>query len=118
MRYQEPAFDVPDDKALRVIIDTDAANEADDQYAIVQALLSPRLDIDGCNKVFLHYINAVWLDSSQGALVSKVEMEYLSHACQLRFSREKRSADHPPGRAAFALLLSFAGAQFCLAHKN
>lgn len=45
MRYQEPAFDVPDDKALRVIIDTDAANEADDQYAIVQALLSPRLDI-------------------------------------------------------------------------
>lgn len=45
MRYQEPAFDVPVGKALRVIIDTDAANEADDQYAIVQALLSPRLDI-------------------------------------------------------------------------
>lgn len=45
MRYQEPAFTVPGDKVLRVIIDTDAANEADDQYAIVQALLSPRLDI-------------------------------------------------------------------------
>lgn len=31
----------------RVIIDTDAKNEADDQYAIVQALLSPTLDVRG-----------------------------------------------------------------------
>lgn len=45
MRYSEPAFVVPEDKVLRVIIDTDAANEADDQFAIAQALLSPRLDI-------------------------------------------------------------------------
>ena len=45
MRYQQPSYDVPEDKALRVMIDTDAANEADDQFAIAQALLSPRLDI-------------------------------------------------------------------------
>ena len=31
----------------RVIIDTDAKNEADDQFAIVHALLSPSLDIRG-----------------------------------------------------------------------
>jgi inosine-uridine nucleoside N-ribohydrolase len=31
----------------RLIIDTDAKNEADDQYAIVHALLSPSLDIAG-----------------------------------------------------------------------
>ena len=31
----------------RVIVNTDAKNEADDQYAIVQALLSPTLDIRG-----------------------------------------------------------------------
>ncbi|MFV2021226.1 nucleoside hydrolase [Micromonospora sp. LOL_023] len=31
----------------RVIVDTDAKNEADDQYAIVHALLSPSLDIRG-----------------------------------------------------------------------
>ncbi len=31
----------------RVIIDTDAKNEADDQYAIVHALLSPSLDLRG-----------------------------------------------------------------------
>lgn len=31
----------------RVIVNTDAKNEADDQYAIVHALLSPTLDIRG-----------------------------------------------------------------------
>ena len=31
----------------RVIIDTDAKNEADDQFAIVHGLLSPTLDIRG-----------------------------------------------------------------------
>lgn len=31
----------------RVIIDTDAKNEADDQYAIVHALLSPSLQVEG-----------------------------------------------------------------------
>src|SRR3954452_24487602 len=31
----------------RAIIDTDAKNEADDQYAIVHALLSPTIDVRG-----------------------------------------------------------------------
>ena len=35
------------DARRRVIIDTDAKNEADDQYAIVHALLSPTLDVRG-----------------------------------------------------------------------
>lgn len=35
-------FDIPDYKKIRVIIDTDAACEADDPFAIVQALLSPK----------------------------------------------------------------------------
>ena len=38
---------LPPDKMQRVIINTDAKNEADDQYAIVHALLSPSLDIKG-----------------------------------------------------------------------
>ncbi|MBR4144284.1 MAG: nucleoside hydrolase [Lachnospiraceae bacterium] len=37
----------PDEKKIRVIIDTDAACEADDPYAIVQALLSPKLIVKG-----------------------------------------------------------------------
>ena len=38
---------IPDAKKIRVIIDTDAACEADDPFAIVQALLSPKLIVKG-----------------------------------------------------------------------
>ena len=40
-------FDVPQKKKLRVIIDTDAACEADDPFAIAQALMSPKLIVKG-----------------------------------------------------------------------
>ena len=40
-------FDVPQYKKLRVIIDTDAACEADDPFAIAQALMSPKLIVKG-----------------------------------------------------------------------
>lgn len=40
-------YDVPEYKQIRVIIDTDAACEADDPFAIVQALLSPKLIVKG-----------------------------------------------------------------------
>ena len=41
------SFDVPEYKKVRVIIDTDAACEADDPFAIVHALLSPKLIVKG-----------------------------------------------------------------------
>ncbi len=44
MIYQDYAFHVPPEKQVRVITDTDAKNEADDQFCIVQTLLSPKLD--------------------------------------------------------------------------
>lgn len=47
MIYDNYNFRVPKEKRVRVIIDTDAKNEADDQFAIVQALLSPKFDIRG-----------------------------------------------------------------------
>ena len=40
-------FTVPNDKKIRLIIDTDAKNEADDQFAIVHALLTPKFIIKG-----------------------------------------------------------------------
>ena len=40
-------FNIPKEKKVRVIIDTDAKNEVDDQYAIVQALLTESFDIKG-----------------------------------------------------------------------
>ena len=38
---------LPTDKMARVIINTDAKNEADDQYCIVQALLTPSFELHG-----------------------------------------------------------------------
>lgn len=43
----EVGFDIPDCKKIRVIVDTDAACEADDPFAIVHALLSPKLMVKG-----------------------------------------------------------------------
>jgi len=40
-------FDIPDEKKIRLIVNTDAKNEADDQFAIVHALLTPRFRIPG-----------------------------------------------------------------------
>lgn len=40
-------YDVPEKKKIRVIIDTDAKNEADDQFAIVHALLTPKFKVQG-----------------------------------------------------------------------
>lgn len=44
MIYDRYAFPVPPEKQVRLITDTDAKNEADDQFAVVQALLSPKMD--------------------------------------------------------------------------
>ncbi len=44
MIYDKYQFRVPREKMVRVITDTDAKNEADDQFAIVQTLLSPKFD--------------------------------------------------------------------------
>jgi len=44
MIYNDYAFKVPDEKIVRVITNTDAKNEADDQFAVVQAMLSPKFD--------------------------------------------------------------------------
>jgi len=44
MIYNDYAFTVPDEKIVRVITNTDAKNEADDHFAIVQTMLSPKCD--------------------------------------------------------------------------
>lgn len=44
MRYTDYKFQVPKEKIVRVITNTDAKNEADDQFAIVQTILSPKLN--------------------------------------------------------------------------
>lgn len=44
MNYRQYRFSVPQQKQVRVIMDTDAKNEADDQFAVVQAVLSPKFE--------------------------------------------------------------------------
>jgi purine nucleosidase len=40
-------YNCPEHKKIRVIIDSDAKNEADDQFAIVHALLTPKFQVKG-----------------------------------------------------------------------
>lgn len=45
--HQSFRFKVPENKKIRLIIDTDAKNEADDQYAIAHALLTDKYIVKG-----------------------------------------------------------------------
>ena len=40
-------FNVPDQKRVRMIVHTDCKNEADDQYALVHHLLTPKFIVRG-----------------------------------------------------------------------
>lgn len=44
---QKLPYSVPEEKRVRVIVSTDAANEIDDAYAIVHALLTPQFIVKG-----------------------------------------------------------------------
>ena len=48
-------FNIPEEKMVRVILDTDAKNEVDDQFAIVQAVLSESFDL--CGIIAAHFGN-------------------------------------------------------------
>ena len=41
------AYTVPENKKVRVIVNTDCKNEADDQYAVAHHLMTPRFDVKG-----------------------------------------------------------------------
>lgn len=47
MKNPSDIIPIPEEKKIRVIIDTDAACEADDPFAIAQALMSPKLIVKG-----------------------------------------------------------------------
>ena len=40
-------YSFPNDKKQRLIVNTDAKNEADDQYAVVHAVLTPSFELHG-----------------------------------------------------------------------
>lgn len=47
MVYDNYSYRIPEGKRLRLLMDSDAANEADDPFAIVHGLLSPKFDNRG-----------------------------------------------------------------------
>lgn len=59
-------YSVPEHKKIRLIINTDAKNEADDQFAIVHALLTPKFNIKGLVAAHFgtHRFGTVPVDSS------------------------------------------------------
>lgn len=63
---------IPDNKKIRVIINTDAKNEVDDQFAIVQALLTPSFDLKGL--IAAHFGNE---KSAHSMLDSREEIDRL-----------------------------------------
>ena len=47
MNNQKLRFQVPVKKQFRMIVDTDAKNEADDQFAIAHHLMTPMFEVKG-----------------------------------------------------------------------
>lgn len=64
---KKPLYKVPYNKQVRVIIDTDAYAEADDQFAIVHALLTPKFDVVGI--VAEHFGDQDYKDSMEKSYI-------------------------------------------------
>ena len=47
MKQFQYRFTVPEKKRVRMLISTDAKNEADDQFAIAHHLMTPKFDVRG-----------------------------------------------------------------------
>ena len=72
-------FTVQEKKRLRVIIDTDAACEADDQFAIVHALLTPRFEVKGIiAEQFSKNINEHSVDRSYDEIQKLLRLMHIS----------------------------------------
>ena len=80
----------------RVIINTDAKNEADDQFAIVHALLSPTLDVRGL--IAAHFGTR---RSQRSMAESREEIDLLLQLLDLtgKVTRRRRRNHRPGGRA-------------------
>ena len=78
-------FPVPEEKMVRVITDTDLCNEADDPFAVVQALLSPKFDNVG--------VVADGPDAADGSGAARCAPRFAG--CRYPGAQRRREADHP-----------------------
>lgn len=86
-------YDVPERSKIRVIISTDARNEADDQFAIAYAMMSPKLDVKGI--IGAHFCEACRMNSSPhyGADPEKTMQASYDEIVRVL---EKMNLDNPP----------------------
>lgn len=99
-------FPVPEEKMVRVITDTDLCNEADDPFAVVQALLSPKFDNVGV--VAAHFgtrdpngMQKSWQglkrldgpDAADGSGAARCAPRFAG--CRYPGAQRRREADHP-----------------------
>ncbi|MDO4647371.1 MAG: nucleoside hydrolase [Eubacteriales bacterium] len=88
-------FTVPDYKKVRVILDSDTANEADDPFAIVHALLSPKMMVKGI--VAEHYGEENSMEASYEAIQKLVAVMKndtpVFRGEEFPFSEEKASSE-------------------------
>lgn len=83
-------YSIPDNKKIRVIVNTDAKNEVDDQFAIVHALLTPSFDLRGL--IAAHFGEE---KSEHSMLDSRAEIERLLEMMRLpKAVRVENGAPH------------------------
>ena len=80
------AFSVPEEKRVRYIIHTDAKNEADDQFTIAHALMTPKLDVKGIvachfNNSDKGYADGVTAKASYDEIVRILSLMHLDEGC-------------------------------------
>lgn len=84
-------YTVPEQKRVRVLIVTDAKNEADDQYAIAHFLMTPKVDVRGI--IPAHFDKCHVSGSSDRISVKKVRnlLGFMGHGDALRTGAEEIS---------------------------
>jgi purine nucleosidase len=87
-------FNIPDNKKIRLIINSDAKNEADDQYAIVHALLTPQFIVKGIiGAHFGEYRTTTSMQESYDEVLKLVELMHLQNDISVFKGAEKGMAD-------------------------
>ena len=95
------AFQVPKNAQIRIIVDTDAKNEADDQYAIMHHLLTPNFDVRGM--IATHFeskatIGGETMEQSYAELVKVLKLAQIEdvpvfHGCVFPLSDKNDTPD-------------------------
>ena len=74
---------LPREKRARLILNTDAKNEADDQFTIVHALLTPTFDF--------HSIIAAHFGDGTYGWCGKIKLDQQKNGCPLSLDVRKKS---------------------------